>query len=111
MANEKVQNNRRPMGGPGRGPGGRFMMLNEKPKNVKKVVSRLLKYIGAFKVLFIILIIVVILSTLATLESNIAIKDLVESLGSYDIINHSWVIKDGVTQLPIKRYFITHYCY
>ena len=26
MANEKVQNNRRPMGGPGRGPGGRFMM-------------------------------------------------------------------------------------
>ena len=60
MANEKVQNNRRPMGGPGRGPGGRFMMPNEKPKNVKKVVSRLLKYIGAFKVLFIILIIVVI---------------------------------------------------
>jgi len=36
MANEKVQNNRRPMGGPGRGPGGRFMMPNEKPKNVKK---------------------------------------------------------------------------
>lgn len=105
MANEKVQNNRRPMGGPGRGPGGRFMMPNEKPKNVKKVVSRLLKYIGAFKVLFIILIIVVILSTLATLESNIAIKDLVESLGSYDIINHSWVIKDGVTQLPSKTLF------
>lgn len=35
MANEKVQNNRRPMGGPGRGPGGRFMMLNEKPKMLK----------------------------------------------------------------------------
>ena len=49
MANEKVQNNRRPMGGPGRGPGGRFMMPNEKPKNVKKVVSRLLKYIEHLK--------------------------------------------------------------
>lgn len=105
MANEKTQVNKKPIGGPRRGSGSRFMMESEKPKNVKKVLKRLLKYIGAFKVLFILLLIVVVLSTLSTLESNIAVKDIIESLGSYDTINHSWVVKEDVTQFPNKMLF------
>lgn len=101
MANEKNANiakaEVRPgMGpGPGRrpgGPGGRFMRAVEKPKNTKKVLGRLIKYIGKFKVLFIFLFIVVILTTGTTLGSNLVVKNIVASLGSFSTDENSWIL-------------------
>ena len=48
--------------GNGRGPGSRFGGLKEKPKDLKKTLKQLMKYIGYSKKLLIGLIIVVILS-------------------------------------------------
>ncbi len=101
MANEKRANTakvevRPGMGpGPGRrpgGPAGRFMRAVEKPKNTKKVLGRLVKYIGKFKVLFIFLFIVVILTTGTTLGSNLVVKDIVASLGSFSTDENGWIL-------------------
>lgn len=51
--------------GPGRGPRG--MMIIEKPKDGKKTLVRLLKYIGANKYLFIMLIVMALLVSALTL--------------------------------------------
>ena len=56
--------------GNGRGPGSRFGGLKEKPKDLKRTVSQLLKYISHSKKLLICLVIVVICSTLCTLSTN-----------------------------------------
>ncbi len=53
----------RPGGPGGRGPRG-GPMFKEKPKNTKKTVKRLLKYIGSGKYILILLVTVMILSTL-----------------------------------------------
>lgn len=96
MANDKRVEVRPTMGpGPGGrqpgGAGGRFMRATEKPKNTKKVLGRLIKYIGKFKVLFIFLFVVVILTTFATLGSNLVIKDIVSSLGSFSKDENIWL--------------------
>ncbi len=96
MANDKRIEARPGMGpGPGRrpgGPAGRFMRAVEKPKNTKKVLGRLIKYIGKFKVLFIFLFIVVILTTGTTLGSNLVIKDIISSLGSFSTDENRWIL-------------------
>lgn len=96
MSNDKRVEVRPTMGpGPGGrqpgGAGGRFMRATEKPKNTKKVLGRLIKYIGKFKVLFIFLFVVVILTTFATLGSNLVIKDIVSSLGSFSKDENIWL--------------------
>ena len=50
--------------GNGRGPGSRFGGLKEKPKDLKKTLKQLMKYIGYSKKLLIGLIIVVIFFTI-----------------------------------------------
>ena len=73
--------------GNGRGPGSRFGGLKEKPKDLKRTVSQLLKYISHSKKLLICLVIVVICSTLCTLSTNVVIQNLIKSLGVYDVDN------------------------
>lgn len=90
MANDKRMDVR-PGGGPSGGAGSRFMRTTEKPKNTKKVLGRLIKYIGKFKTLFVFLFIVVILTTVATLGSNLVIKNIVSSLGSFSKDENSWL--------------------
>ncbi len=92
MANEK-QMKPRAMGRPGGGPGGRFMRASEKPKNTKKVLGRLVKYIGKFKTLFIALFIIVVIMTLTTLSSNLFVKKIVESFGAFNDDEGLWLQK------------------
>lgn len=72
MNNEKKAPPMMPMGRPG-GPGGRAggpmgaRVNKEKPKNAKKSLFRLLKYIGKSKMLIILLIIIMIVVTVADL--------------------------------------------
>lgn len=99
MANEK-QMRPRPMGRPGGGPGGRFMRATEKPKNTKKVLGRLVKYISKFKLLFIVLFLVVVIMTTTTLGSNLYVKKIVESFGSFND-------EAGWLQAPNQELFYT----
>ena len=71
--------------GNGRGPGSRFGGLKEKPKDLKKTMKQLMKYIGYSKKLLIGLIIVVVLSTACTLSTNVAIERIIKSLGTYEV--------------------------
>ena len=61
-----------------KGPGGRFGGLKEKPKDIKKTLKQLMKYIGYSKKLLIGLIIVVILSTACTLMTNVMIERIIK---------------------------------
>ncbi len=70
--------------GPG-GPGGRFAHKQEKPKNLKKSLSRLMGYLADSKPLLIGLIVFVVVSTLFSLWANVLVKDVIASLGSYDV--------------------------
>ncbi len=76
--------------GSGHGPGSRFAGLKEKPKDFKKTLKQLLKYISYSKKLFISLIIIVLLSTTATLSTNVLIQKIVESFGEYNIETNIW---------------------
>ena len=91
---------------PAHGPGSRFMRVMEKPKDTKIVLKRLIKYIGSFKSLFILLMVIVITLTLSTLGNNLAIKNIVNSLGSYDYDNHKWVIENDIIKSPNQSLFI-----
>ena len=83
-----------------RGPGGRFGGLKEKPKDIKKTLKQLMKYIGYSKKLLIGLIIVVILSTACTLMTNVMIERIIKSLGTYEV-------GLGFTKDPNLKEFIT----
>ena len=72
MNNQRPQNNNmppiRPMGGPGGGRGPMGARVNgEKPKNAKKTLVRLLKYIGKSKALIIVLILIMAAVTVTDL--------------------------------------------
>ena len=83
----------------GGGPMGKMMAFKEKPKNVKKSLKRLLSYISSSKFLFVAMIIVVIIYTLLNISSNIAIKELIASLGSFNVETNEWTI------IPSKEKF------
>ncbi len=85
----------------GKGPGGRFGGLKEKPKNLKQTFTSLIKYIAFSKKLLFALIIVVLLSTLCSLSTNVFIQKIVASLGVYDFEKGIW------TTLPDSTKFIT----
>lgn len=76
-------NERQNQGGGGVGPRG-MGRPKEKPKNTKATIKRLAQYISSSKFLFIFLIVVVIIYTVASVYSNLLIKDVVASFGSYN---------------------------
>lgn len=87
------------------GSGSQFAKKVEKPKNVKKVLSRLMKYIASSKGFFIGLMIAAILLTITNLAANVLIKNVVGALGTYD---PDWVehgLDHGWTVLPVAAAF------
>lgn len=82
MSNQKNEVNRNQMMGTRRGSK-RFGPV-EKPKNKANALKRLLKYIASSKLLLITLIIIVIFYTLCNLYTNVLIKDVVASLGTFN---------------------------
>jgi len=91
-----------PLSLPGRRGGGRLMRQTEKPKDAKKSFARLFRYISSFKLLFFTLIMVVILYTLANVSTNVAVKNVVSSLGTF--ISDTNSFKEGLE--PNKEDFI-----
>ncbi len=83
MAEQKQQQTV-PFAGPGRGPGGRRgpgpMMEREKPKNMRKTLSRLLKYIGASKYIFISLLLVMVFITFLNLAAPTIQGDAIDAI-------------------------------
>lgn len=84
MSNEKREVNQTQFMGPKRG-GPRNFGPKEKPKNGKQILKRLLGYIASSKILLVSLIIIVIFYTLSNLYTNILVKNVVASLGSYNV--------------------------
>lgn len=82
MSNERKEAPRPQLMENRRGPGN--FRPKEKPKNSKKTMKRLLKYISAAKILFVSLIVIVILYTITNLYCNLLIKDVVGSLGTFN---------------------------
>lgn len=81
MPNENTKKNQ-PSGMSRRREPGSFGPV-EKPKNTKKVLKRLVKYIGGFKGLFIAIMLVVIIMSATQIFSNVIVKNIVASFGSY----------------------------
>ncbi|MBN1501574.1 MAG: ABC transporter ATP-binding protein [Spirochaetes bacterium] len=74
MSNERTNINQKQGHGPGIGPGYRAMMMpGEKPKNFKRSMSRLLRYIAPFKTA---LVFTFVISALSTLFSVVGPKIL-----------------------------------
>ncbi|MCR4698539.1 MAG: ABC transporter ATP-binding protein/permease [Bacilli bacterium] len=96
MSEERKYNQRQstPLSLPGRRGGGRFSKQHEKPKDAKKSFARLFHYISSFKMIFIALIIVVIIYTIANVTTNIAVKNVVSSLGTF--ISDTNSFKEGL---------------
>lgn len=69
----------RPQGGMGRGPGGR-MMFREKPKDTKNTLIRLIKYLGGYWRLLILLFVVMVFITFASLSSSIVQKYAIDAI-------------------------------
>jgi len=74
-----------PQGGPGmRGPGGgggpRGPMVVEKPKNSKKTLIRLVKYLGASKYMLLSLIVLVVLSAITQLAGPVFQKEAIDNI-------------------------------
>ncbi len=90
MAENKKNIHKGPGGG---GPASRMMQFKEKPKNVKKSLGRLLSYISSSKMLFISMIVVVIIYTLINLSTNIVIKEVVASLGTFNVDTGLWTLE------------------
>ncbi len=81
------------------GPGNRFSGVKEKPKNAKTSIKRLLKYIGSYKPLLTLIIITVLIYSGLSLLTNLLVKELVASVGTYDINNKVFIIE------PNEAYF------
>lgn len=81
--NKQEKKNQSVQVGRGGGPRG-FARPKEKPKNAKATLKRLIKYISSSKILLITLLFVVVCFTLANVFTNIAIKNVVATLGIYN---------------------------
>ena len=95
MPNENTKKNQPSGMGRRRGPGS-FGPV-EKPKNTKKVLKRLVKYIGGFKGLFIAIMLVVIIMSATQIFSNVIVKNIVASFGSYSFDLSKWIVEPNVT--------------
>ena len=65
-----------PMGPSGRNPG------NQKPKNTKKTLSHIIKYIGRSKLLLLIVLIALICSTLCSTGASYWLKPILDDIAS-----------------------------
>ena len=69
--------------GPGRGPGrggpGRGMM-GGKPKDMKNTISRLLKYVGGYKALFVVVFVCLIVTTVMSALGTYFLKPILDNL-------------------------------
>ena len=81
--NKNEKKNQQVQVGRGGGPRG-FARPKEKPQNAKATLKRLIKYISSSKVLLITLLFVVVFFTLANVFTNVAIKNVVATLGIYN---------------------------
>ena len=61
-------------GGPGRG------MIGGKPKNMKNTISRLLKYVGGYKALFVIVFLCLIVTTVTSALGTYFLKPILDNL-------------------------------
>ena len=68
--------------GPGSGPAGRFGAQKVKPKDMKKAVVRLLKYIGSDKARVALAVICVLISSGANLAGTYMLRPIINSLDS-----------------------------
>lgn len=67
-------------GGPGRGPGGRPPRgMGGKPKNTKETVSRLFKYISAYKMRMVVVFIFMLLRTLSSLAGSYMLRPIINN--------------------------------
>ena len=89
MADNKVNaNNKTPMGPMGRRPGGpRNMMPVEKPKNLKAVVKKLVKYIAYNKTMFFALFAIMLVVTISNLVQPIIQATIINLLTSVQMGN------------------------
>ena len=70
-------------GGPGRGPGGGPMggrLFGEKPKNSKKTLGRILKYLGSNKTLLILLIVIVFITSTISILTPVLSGAAIDSI-------------------------------
>ena len=79
------------------GPRG-FARPKEKPQNAKATLKRLIKYISSSKILLITLLFVVVFFTLANVFTNIAIKNVVATLGIYNSETKLFTIEPDVDE-------------
>ncbi len=86
--NSSAPDRRGMMGGPGRGPGGPGAFARTakgKPKDVKKVISRLLGYIAKYKWLLVVVLICMLGSTAASLAGGYMMRPIInEIVGAQD---------------------------
>ncbi len=75
----------KPMGGPGGGGprGGRGHGAKGKPKNLKKTVGRLLRYVGKYKVLLFVVFFFMILNTVTSLVGGYLTRPIINRLSEY----------------------------
>ena len=83
-----------PMGPPGRGG------AHQKPKNAKKSLLRILKYIGKNAVLLIIVLLMLVLSTLCSTGASYWLKPILDSVE--ETIKAGTFATDGIQQLMIN---------
>ncbi len=103
MAEKDTERTQRPAHGPGSGgPGGRFSRKQEKPKDLKKSVSRLLGYLSASRPLLIALLVFVVASTLFHLWSNVLVKDVIAALGSYDVDQEKFTVDPNQAKFALS---------
>lgn len=73
---EQAKRPSKDMRGPG-GPGGGMRARMEKPKDVKKTLSRILRYLGKYKPHLILVLVLVLVNTLANVAGSYFLKPLI----------------------------------
>ncbi len=71
-------------GGRGGGHGPRGGMMGGKPKNTKSTVSRLLRYVGRYKALFVVVFFCLIITTVMTAMGTYFLKPILDNLAGTD---------------------------
>jgi len=95
--------------GPGMGRGN-FGKILEKPKDMKKTLKHMAKYVSLCKYLFISLVVVVIVETLVNLYNNVLVKDIIKSLGEFDT-ETNWFKVEPDENLFNKSLLLLGICY
>ena len=107
---QKQYNNSSSINGPGKhrgGPGGRFQHSKGKPKDVKKTIARILKYMDGFKLRFVAVLICMLISTITTLLASYSLAPIIDKI-TIAINPDAYVIIDEedsiLITLPIESY-------